>query len=217
MRKLRVMRKLIAFPLSVAAIAAASCSQAQDTARLTSEAPAVVQPVAVATQTISGAWKKVDAESHLKFTATQQGDDFTGEFEKFDVDITFNPDELTKASVRAAINISSVSAGSKDRDGALPGRDWFFIKKFPKAVFSSAAFTKTGDNAYEAAGELSIKGISKPLTLPFTLTIADGIADMNGQVTIDRTQWEVGSGAWSTDEWVSTAVILDIKIKAEAQ
>ena len=76
--------------------------------------------------------------------------------------------------------------------------------------------TPLGDDSYEAAGTLSIKGVSQPLTLPFSLTITDGIADMNGQVTIDRTLWEVGSGAWSTDEWVSTAVVIDVKIKAEA-
>jgi len=40
---------------------------------------------------------------------------------------------------------------------------------------------------------------------------------MSGQVTIDRTLWNLGSGAWSTDEWVSTAVIIEVKIKAEAK
>jgi len=98
----------------------------------------------------------------------------------------------------------------------LPGKEWFFTKKFPKAVFKSNNFSKTSENTYEAAGTLSIKDISHPLTLPFTLIITDGIADMAGQVTFDRTLWEIGNGAWSTDEWVSTAVIIDVKIKAEA-
>ena len=130
--------------------------------------------------------------------------------------IKFDPENLPTAYVTATIDIGSISAGDKDRDGALPGKEWFFVKKFPKAVFQSTDFSKTGDDSYEAAGTLSIKGVSQPLTLPFSLTIKNGIANMNGQVMIDRTLWEIGSGAWSTDEWVSTAVVIDIKIKAEA-
>ena len=211
------MRKIIALPLSMAALAVASCSQAQEVPTVTTTIPAVAQPVsAVISEAFDGTWTKIDAESHLKFTAKQQGDEFTGQFETFETDIVFDPANLEAASIKAVIDIKSVAAGSKDRDGALPGRDWFFVKKFPDAVFESTEFSKTGDDSYEAAGTLSIKGVSQPLTLPFTLTITDGVADMNGQVTIDRTQWKVGSGPWSTDEWVSTAVVLDIKIKAEA-
>lgn len=215
---LRAMRKFVTLSLSMAAFAAASCSQAQDAPTVTTTIPAVAQPVsAVIGEAFDGAWEKIDAESHLKFTAKQQGDEFTGQFETFETDIVFDPANLEAASIKAVIDITSVAAGSKDRDGALPGKDWFFVKKFPNAVFESTEFSKTGDDSYEAAGTLSIKGVSQPLTLPFTLTITDGIADMSGQVTIDRTQWKVGSGAWSTDEWVSTAVVLDIKIKAEAK
>jgi len=211
------MRKFIALSLSMAALAAASCTQAQDAPVITEAIPTIAQPVsAVISEAFNGTWKKIDEESHLKFTAKQQGEAFTGEFETFDTVIVFDSANLETASIKATIDITSVAAGSKDRDGALPGRDWFFVKKFPNAVFQSTDFSKTGDDSYEAAGILSIKGVSQPLTLPFSLTITDGIADMNGQVTIDRTLWEVGSGAWSTDEWVSTAVVIDIKIKAEA-
>ena len=211
------MRKFIALSLSMAALAAASCTQAQDAPVIAEAIPTIAQPASdVISEALNGAWKKIDTESHLKFTAKQQGNEFTGEFNDFETVIKFDPDNLSTASVTATIDIGSISAGDKDRDGALPGKEWFFVKKFPKAVFQSTDFSKTGDDSYEAAGTLSIKGVSQPLTLPFSLTITDGIADMNGQVMIDRTLWEIGSGAWSTDEWVSTAVVIDIKIKAEA-
>ena len=210
------MRKFIALSLSLAALASTSCSQAQD-APVIEAIPTIAQPASdVISEALNGTWKKIDTESHLKFTAKQQGNEFTGEFNDFETVIKFDPENLPTANVTATIDIGSISAGDKDRDGALPGKEWFFVKKFPKAVFQSTDFSKTGDDSYEAAGTLSIKDVSQPLTLPFSLTITDGIADMNGQVTIDRTLWEVGSGAWSTDEWVSTAVVIDVKIKAEA-
>ena len=204
------MLKYLTVPLFTLALSFTACSQAQNATPLSA-------PITTGQDTkVEGNWNVINTESHLKFTAKQQGNEFTGEFNDFDTVIKFDPDNLSTASVTATIDIGSISAGDKDRDGALPGKEWFFVKKFPKAVFQSTDFSKTGDDSYEAAGTLSIKGVSQPLTLPFSLTITDGIADMNGQVTIDRTLWEVGSGAWSTDEWVSTAVVIDVKIKAEA-
>ncbi len=204
------MLKYLTVPLFTLSLSFTACSQAQNATPLSAS-------VATGQDTkVEGNWNVIDTESHLKFTAQQQGNEFTGEFNDFDTVIKFDPDNMSTASVTATIDIGSISAGDKDRDGALPGKEWFFVKKFPKAVFQSTDFSKTGDDSYEAAGTLSIKDVSQPLTLPFSLTITDGIADMNGQVTIDRTLWEVGSGAWSTDEWVSTAVVIDVKIKAEA-
>ena len=204
------MLKYLTVPLFTLALSFTACSQAQNATPLSA-------PITTGQDTkVEGNWNVINTESHLKFTAKQQGNEFTGEFNDFETVIKFDPENLPTAYVTATIDIGSISAGDKDRDGALPGKEWFFVKKFPKAVFQSTDFSKTGDDSYEAAGTLSIKGVSQPLTLPFSLTITDGIADMNGQVTIDRTLWEVGSGAWSTDEWVSTAVVIDVKIKAEA-
>ena len=152
----------------------------------------------------------------MKFTASQQGSAFTGAFETYDVLINFNESAIENANVMATIHLGSVSAGDKDRDGALPGKEWFDVKTFPKAVFQSDNFVKTGEDSYEARGTLSMKGKSQPLTLPFTLDINGAKAEMAGSVTLDRTLWDVGTGAWSTDEWVSTEVTVDIKISAES-
>lgn len=203
--------KLLTLPLMTAALSLASCSQAQESTNLTSSASVV------AAENIVSNWQVIDAESHVKFTAQQQGNEFTGRFNTFTAAIYFDAANIDAASVIARIDLASVDAGDKDRNGALPGKEWFFVKKFPDAVFQSSNFSKTGENSYAAAGTLSIKGVSQPLTLPFTLDIENGTADMSGTVTLDRTLWELGSGAWSTDEWVSTSVVVDVKIKAEAK
>ena len=202
--------KRFALPLMTACLAVSACSQAAE--------PTAKQEAAPAAKTSMeriGNWRVVKDNSHVKFTASQQGKAFTGEFQKYDVLINFKEDAVEDATVTATIDLASVSAGDKDRDGALPGKDWFDVKNTPKAVFQSDDFVKTGDNAYEARGTLSMKGKSQPLTLPFMLDITGARAEMEGEVTIDRTLWEVGSGNWSTDEWVSTKVVVDLKITAE--
>ncbi len=205
------MMKNMSLSLIAAALSMASCSQAQETTNLTQSASVS------AAENIAGNWQVIEAESHIKFTAEQEGNPFTGQFNKFDAVINFDAENIDQAFVTANIDISSMDAGDKDRNGALPGKEWFFVKKFPEAIFQSSNFSKTGENSYAAAGTLSMKGVSQPLTLPFTLDIDNGTADMRGEVTLDRTLWDLGSGAWSTDEWVSTSVRVDVKIKAKAK
>ena len=75
------MRKFIALSLSMAALASTSCSQAQDAPVIAEAIPTIAQPASdVISEALNGAWKKIDTESHLKFTAKQQGNEFTGEF-----------------------------------------------------------------------------------------------------------------------------------------
>ena len=203
--------KLLTLPIMTAAIAFAACSQAAEpTTKLAAE------PAAKASMERIGNWLVVKADSHVNFTASLQGKEFTGGFETYDTMIDFKEDAVDEASVTATIYISSVFAGDKERDAALPGKEWFDVKKFPKAVFQSDDFVKTSNGQYEARGTLSMKGKSQPLTLPFTLDIDGARAEMEGKVTIDRTMWEVGTGNWSTDEWASTDVVVDVKIVAKS-
>jgi len=107
----------------------------------------------------------------------------------------------------------SVDAGSQDRNSTLPGKVWFSSKKFPSARFASSDISKQA-TGYLAKGELTLKGKSVPLELPFALQIDGDRAVMTGSVDIDRTLWNVGASPWDTDEWVSRAVKLDLQVTA---
>lgn len=205
--------KLSVLPLNAMFLALSACSQASEPTQQLAADPVTE---AVSTMEPIGNWIVVKADSHVKFTASQQGTAFTGEFKRFDAIINFDENAIDDASIVASIDMGSVSAGDKDRDEALPGKEWFSVKAFPKAVFQSDDFVKTGEKRYEARGTLSMKGKSQPLTLPFALNIENSKAEMAGTVMLDRTLWEVGTGAWSTDEWVSTDVEVDVKISAES-
>jgi len=199
-------------PLMAAALIFASCNQSTETVPNATETP----PVTTMDMERIGNWLVIPDKSNIQFTATQQSESFTGEFLNYSVLINFKEDQLDTANVRAAIDLSSVSAGNKDRDGALPGKEWVAVKSFPEAIFRSDEFVKTGEGTYEARGTLSMKGTSHPVTLPFTLDINGSVADMTGRVTLDRTLWDVGSGTWASGDQVSTEVVVDIKISAES-
>lgn len=196
--------------LTVAAVAFSACG-AQADVPMERE---IQKTVSTQTAPVS-AWTILSDSSHLKFTAKQEGVEFTGEFPVFEADIKFDPDNLEGSSVNVTVPLKQVDAGTGDRNSTLPGQAWFATKKFPEAVYTSNEISKTEEGLYIAKGVLKLKGTEKPLDLPFKLKIEGQTAEMKSQLSLDRTSWNVGEDPWNTDEWVSKVVTLDISVTAE--
>lgn len=160
------------------------------------------------------AWVVDHAASKVGIGSTFDGQAVSGSFRKWDADIRFDPKDLAHSSVTATIDVGSASTGDADRDAALPDTPWFYAAKFPKATFVSHSFKALGGNRYEAAGELTIKGVTKPLTLPFALVITGNTAKMNAAVSVNRLAFGVGQGEWATTEVIPAAVQVTIALTA---
>lgn len=202
------------------ALSLGACSEAQTSEQspVAASAPtAQVVPAKADSPPISrkiGNWLVQSNASHLRFSTTQEGEAFSGEFPRFDAVINFNPQNVAAATVMVKVPLTFVEAGSTDRNSTLPGKLWFDIKKHPIAVFESADISRTGEGTYLANGTLTLKGVSRPMALPFTLKFENGQAVMESRTTLDRTLWNIGEAPWNTDEWVGTNVELDIKVTA---
>lgn len=192
-------------PVIAAALAMVSCSEAKTQA---GEEAQVVAPAN------ADAWVLDKGASRVTFKGVQQGAEFEGRFSSFDAVIILDPDNLDAASISATIDMSSVDAGDGERNSSLPTKDWFYVKKYPQATFSSDRITNTGPDMYEAAGVLMIKDIAKEITLPFRLTVSEGVADATGVLTLVRTDYGVGQGAFATDEWIDLNVEVQVDLRA---
>jgi len=127
----------------------------------------------------------------LNLTIKQLGSDVTGEFQDWTAAIEFTeqPDANDlHGDVEVTIAIGSLKLGSVS--GQAMGADFFAVEAFPNAVFA-APITSTDGN-YTADGTLTIKGNEVPVSLPFTLDIAGDTAVMQGQATINRTNFNIG-------------------------
>jgi len=92
----------------------------------------------------------------------------TGYFNDFDVTLTGTKPDYTDASLTATIKVASINTSNERRDGHLKSADFFDSEKFPTIVFKSTKFDKTGDNTYKIAGEMTMKGVTKPVVLNAT-------------------------------------------------
>lgn len=160
----------------------------------------------------------VDADaSSLGFEATQSGNAFSGQFGSWQADIAFSPDDLAGSGVTVTIDMASADAGANDRNSQLPTSDWFDVDGHPTATFVTTGFTHLGGSDYEAAADLTIKGITLPVTLPFTLSIDGDTATVTGSLALLRTDYGVGEGRWANGSTVGLDVTVVVDLTASRQ
>ena len=162
----------------------------------------------------AAAWVVDKPASSLRFASSFGGEAFSGAFKQWDADIHFDPANLAGSSVTARVNIASAATGSTDRDQALPTADFFDAAHFPKATFVAKSFKALGGGHYQAAGVLTLRGVAKPLTLPFTLTIAGAQAKMTGAVAINRLAFGIGQNEWKAVTTLPAAVSVTLNLVA---
>lgn len=157
----------------------------------------------------------VDAnESEIEFTGTQLGAEFEGEFESFDATIVFSPDDLAGSAVEVVIDIASVNTQNADRDSQIVSADWFDAAQWPTAKFVTKSFREIAPGKYEAVADLTIRDVTREVTMPFDLEITGNEAEAEGKVTIKRTDFGVGQGQWIDTTQVGDAVTIKIEIEA---
>jgi polyisoprenoid-binding protein YceI len=163
------------------------------------------------------AWTVNKGASHLGFGATVSNQGVRGEFRRWDAQIAFDPKALNQSRVAATIEMGSAVSGDATRDQSLPTPDWFNVAAFPRATFVATNFKDLGGGRYQAFGDLTIRGVHRPVVLPFTLKINGNTAQMQGSLTINRGSFGVGQGQWQGSEMVAANVQVNLSINAVRQ
>jgi len=152
------------------------------------------------------------AASTLGFSGTFQGETFNGHFDTWNAAIRYDPADLAQAAFDVAVTLASVKTGDSDRDGALPGSDFFDTAKYPTARFVTTGFRRSGAKVV-ADGKLTLRGVTRPVSLDVDFRPAGGGATLDVKGTLHRLDFGVGGG-----EYADTSVIgADVKVSAHLQ
>ncbi len=173
-------------------------------------APATTVP---APDTGPAAWR-VSPGSTLGFTTAWSGEPITGRFERWTADILFSPDALDRSSVKVSIDLATARTGDEQRDASIISADWFDTAAHPKATFTASRFSQTGEGRFIAHGRVSLRGVTRPLDLPFRLKIDGDRAEVSGVTSLDRTVFGVGQGEWTSTDQIPAKVTIRIALKA---
>ena len=158
------------------------------------------------------AQKLVPAQSEITFVSKQMGVPVDGRFKKFDAQIAFDPAKLAAANIAFTVDTASATVGSPDSDAELPKATWFGVAKFPQATFQSSAVKSLGGGKFEITGKLTIKGNTRDLDFPVTLTQAAGVTTVNGQFTLKRLAFKIGENEWADTSMVADDVLVKVKL-----
>lgn len=149
--------------------------------------------------------------STLVFAGTYQGEVFTGRFPGFATSVSFDPQQLATSRLEVTIPLATATAGNPDYDSELRGAAFFDAASFPQARYTATAFRALGENRYAADGTLSLRGISKPVTLTFTWT-PGAQPVLSGKATVKRLDFGVGGGDWADTELIPDAIAISTKV-----
>ncbi len=156
-------------------------------------------------------------QSTLKFSFTQAGAINSGEFRKFDVRFKAPDGAGAGGELIVAIDTASLNTDDSDRDEILRGPDLFATQQFPAARFVAQRVEAAGEGRYRAMGTLTIRDVSRTLELPLEVRPATDPAgpasQLVGEVAIDRLDYGVGQGEWTSTEWVANKVTISWSVR----
>jgi polyisoprenoid-binding protein YceI len=168
----------------------------------------------LATPAWAAGWAVDYTKSRLGFTVQWSNEPFSASFKSWKANIDFDPADLAHARAAVSIDMASEASDADELDSGLRGVFGFEVSKFPTAQFLATSFTHKSGNDYVATGTLTIRGVTKPVTLPFTLTISGKTAHMIGTTQVMRLDFGVGEGEWAGDKPVSHAVMVTVDLTA---
>ena len=146
-----------------------------------------------------------------------------GGFNDYEGTINLDPANLEKSSVDFKIKAASIDTNLPDRDKHLKGEDFFFVEKYPDITFKSKGIKKTGKDTYDVAGTLTMRGVSKEVTLPVTFlgTVKDPWGNEKAgfatDLTLNRKDYGINWNAALDNGGVVLSDDVKIEINLETQ
>jgi polyisoprenoid-binding protein YceI len=106
------------------------------------------------------------SHSNVEFRVRHMMSRVSGSFQKFDANIVMDADAPAASKVTFTIDAASIDTANENRDKHLRSEDFFYVEKHPTISFESTAIRRLEGNEYEVKGNLTMRGVTREITLP---------------------------------------------------
>lgn len=150
----------------------------------------------------------------------------SGEWGGVTGEVTLDPDDIAAAKISITIDPASLNTGVEALDKHMKSADMFDIEKHPEITFVSTSVEQTGDKTARITGDLTIKGVTKPIVLDATVVhlgehpVGQYIDHYKGQWlgvratgTLKRSEFDVGYGTPLTSDEIRLEIATEMKEK----
>jgi polyisoprenoid-binding protein YceI len=149
------------------------------------------------------------ARSHIRFHAVSRFVDADGAFRRFAGEVRLEPGRPETATGRIVVEVASIDTANRARDDHLRTPDFFDAAGHPQAVFALTAVRRESGQTV-ATGELTIRGVTRPLSVPVTVTVADDSVRAAGRFVVSRREFGIAYQGWLNPIRDEVAVSFDL-------
>ena len=173
--------------------------------------------------TLSGTYAIDPTHSRIGFVARHaMVTKVRGSFNEFEGTGYFDAEDPSRSNLQLTIKAASIDTRNADRDAHLRGNDFFDMEQYPEITFASTAVERLDDATYRVTGDLTIKGVTKSVTIDFEYTgyavdpFGNHRIGFEGSTTVNRKDWGVNWNAAldAGGVLVSEKVTLELEVSA---
>ncbi|HEV2333116.1 MAG TPA: YceI family protein [Gammaproteobacteria bacterium] len=157
-------------------------------------------------------WAPVPEQSAITFSVDQAGAPLQGSFKSYSAEVCLDPKDASQGSIRVDVQTASADTEVPELDDALKDSDFFDVAHWPKASFVSESMKQTGAGQYSVTGKLTIRDVTREVTVPFAWVVDGKSAKLTAHISIQRLDYKVGTGQWADPKWVGNQVDLGFSV-----
>lgn len=162
--------------------------------------------------TIAQTYIPTDVGSKVHFVIKNFGIKTGGDFTGLKGNITFNPSNLNSSQFNVSVNATSINTDNNTRDKHLRKSEYFNVEKYPEISITSTKITEsTNAGRYYFAGNITMKGITKPVQFGFSATPNTSGYFFSGEFEINRRDFEVGGNSMSLSDKLKVTLTIAAK------
>ncbi|HET6635362.1 MAG TPA: YceI family protein [Streptomyces sp.] len=148
-----------------------------------------------------------------------------GAFNEFTGSARIDGENPERSTVELVIKADSIDTRNADRDGHLRSNDFLKMEEYPEITFRSTGVQATGDDEYDVTGDLTVKGVTRPVTVPFTFEgqatdpFGNSRIGLEGRTTINRQDFGItwNAALETGGVLISDKIVLEFEVSAIKQ
>jgi polyisoprenoid-binding protein YceI len=132
-----------------------------------------------------------------------------GIFKTLSGTVSFDEAKLSESKLVFTIDVSSINTGNGLQNKHALGEEWFNADKYPNIKFTSSSIEKK-ESGYAAKGKLTVKDVTKDVTIPFTFTKSGSKGKFSASFSIDRATYNVGKAGGDVGSSIKINAVIPV-------
>ena len=148
--------------------------------------------------------------SAITFKTKNMGIGVDGTMAGLQADVQFNAANLSSSTIGASVDANTINTDNSSRDDHLKGEDFFDVSHYPKITIKSVSFKHKSGNNYTGQFNLTIKGKTKLIEIPFTFSEKDNTQAFKGSFKLNRLDFGIGDGSMILSDEVTVNIDAEV-------